>query len=333
MLQHMLIGLDGSPLAEAILPVAGTLAKRLGAQVTLLQVLHLPDDVRDTASPQQLQQLQNEAANTAKDYLLLTSERLSDADHPVRTAVSVGDAAAEIVAFAQQGGADLIALATHGRTGLQRWVYGSVAEKVLHISPVPVLLLRPDEQAAPHAELQQLLVPLDGSGLAEAVLPLVESLALRLQAPVTLLRVVELPTYAFGDPTVGLATDAEYYINSLTETATAYLDGIAAGLRSAGITVVAATPFGFPATEITRHAQQVPGSLVVMASHGRSGLSEMLMGSVAREALRSSAPILIMPKSALHLSAQPAVDESAEAAGAARRPAGDAQAIPGVLEL
>ena len=161
MLQHILVGLDGSPLAETILPYVSTLAKGVSADVMLLHVVHLSEDMQRDEPYRLLQPMIQQAKTQAQDYLSRVAQRLTDSGIKVRSGVMVGDAAAEIVRYAQQDGMDLIALATHGRSGLQRWVYGSVAEKVLHTTYTPLLLIRPtDGQVAAPPELTQIVVPL-----------------------------------------------------------------------------------------------------------------------------------------------------------------------------
>src|SRR5262245_5757837 len=132
MFQHILIGLDGSPLAESILIYVSTIAKRVGADLTLLYAVHLTDEMRHDDSYKILQPAIQQNVTHAQTYLNQVVSRLTTNGLNVQSRVMVGDAATEILRCAQQDAIDLIALATHGRSGLQRWFYGSVAEKVLH---------------------------------------------------------------------------------------------------------------------------------------------------------------------------------------------------------
>lgn len=297
MFQHILIGLDGSPLAENVLPYASTLAKRVGADLTVLYAVHLTEEMRHDDAYRMLQPAIQQTVPHAEDYLRQVVHRLAENGFKVQSRVRIGDAASEIVRCAQQESMDLIALATHGRSGVQRWFYGSVAEKVLHTTPTPLLLIRPTEDhAAVPADLTQIVVPLDGSRLAEKALAVAEGLTERAQVPLVLLRVVELLSLDFGDP---FATSYAAYpelLNRLQEAADSYINERATALRAKGYTVLTETPVGLPADKIVHYAHAHPGSVVVMATHGRTGVANVMLGSVARRVVQhGNTPTLIVP--------------------------------------
>jgi nucleotide-binding universal stress UspA family protein len=296
MLQHILVGLDGSPLAETILAYVSTLAKSVDADVTLLHVVHLPEDMREGEHYQTLQPHIQQAETQAHDYLRRVAQRLTDAGVKNQSRMTAGGAAVEIVRYAQQEKMDLIALATHGRSGLQRWFYGSVAEKVLHTTHTPLLLIRPTaEQAAPALELTQLVVPVDGSPLAEAALPLAQALAASCKVPLVLLRVVETVSLAFADPTGISFASYPQILDGLQEAAESYLNQRAATIRGQGVSVHTEAPVGLPADKIVTYAHEHPGSLVVMSTHGRTGLAALALGSVARRVvLHGNTPTLMV---------------------------------------
>jgi nucleotide-binding universal stress UspA family protein len=296
MLQHILVGLDGSPLAETILAYVSILSKALGAEVTLLHVVHLSEDMQRDEPYRLLQPAIQQAEAQAQDYLSRVAQRFTDSGIKVQNRVTIGDAATEVVRAAPQEGRDLIALATHGRSGLQRWFYGSVAEKVLHTTNTPVLLIRPtDEQAAASQELTQIIVPLDGSPLAEAALPLAETLATRANVPLILLRVVEVLSLDFGDPT-GLSSGSyPQILESLQKATEDYLNQLAASLRGKGLSIQTEAPLGLPTDKIVGYAHEHPGSLVVMTTHGRTGFTGFVLGSVARRVVQhGNTPTLVV---------------------------------------
>jgi nucleotide-binding universal stress UspA family protein len=136
--QRILIPLDGSALAESVLPAVRELARPLGATLTLLRVI--PPYVSPRVSPEEKVSAKDRAEVEA--YLRTTQEALQEAGMSLETVVRVGDPAQEILDYAEVGEIDVIALATHGRSGLDRWLLGSVAEKVLRASALPVLLYR-----------------------------------------------------------------------------------------------------------------------------------------------------------------------------------------------
>ena len=143
MYERMLVPLDGSVSAEAILPFAEQVAGPLDAEIVLFRVLEPPSPIELVASagvvsPDTFTLRDMEA----KRYLSEIERRLSKKGLRVRTRVTFGSPAEEILAAAQSTSADLIAMATRGRSGLGRALFGSVAESVLRSSPVPVLLIR-----------------------------------------------------------------------------------------------------------------------------------------------------------------------------------------------
>lgn len=307
MLQHILVGLDGSPLAETILAYVSTLAKGVSADVTLLHVVHLSEDMRRDEPYRLLQPMIQQAETQAHDYLHRVAQRLTDAGIKTQSHVAMGEAAAEIVRYAQQDGMDLIALATHGRSGLQRWFYGSVAEKVLHTTYTPLLLIRPtDGQVAAPPELTQIVVPLDGSPLAEAALPLAEALAASAKVPLVLLQVVEVLSLDFGDPTgMGYASYPQI-LDSLQEAAEDYLNQLAVTMRGKDFSVQTVAPVGLPADKIVRYAHEHPGCLVVMTTHGRTGFAGFVLGSVVRRVvLHGNTPTLVVRPTVTPAAANP----------------------------
>jgi len=297
MFQHILIGLDGSPLAETILTYVSAIAKRVGADLTLLYAVHLTEEMRQKEAYQILQPAIQQNVTKAQDYLNRVVQRLTANGLKVQSWVRIGDAATEILHCARQDNMDLIALATHGRSGLQRWFYGSVAEKVLHTTPTPLLLIRPSEdQAAALADLTQIVVPLDGSPVAERALTVAEGLAERAHVPLVLLRVVEILSLDFGDPFGTSYAAYPELLDRLQEAADSYINERAAGLRAKGHTVLTETPVGLPADNIVRYAHAHSGSLVVMATHGRTGVANVMLGSVARRVVQhGNTPTLVVP--------------------------------------
>lgn len=296
MLQHFLVGLDGSPLAETILAYVSTLAKRLGADATLLHVVHLSEDMQREEVSRVLQLSLEQAKTEAQAYVHRVAQRLSEAGITTHSRVVTGEAASEVVRYAQQEHIDLIALATHGRSGLQRWFYGSVADKVLHTARTPLLLVRPvAPQELPPQDLSAIVVPLDGSPLAEGALPVAAAMATRCNVPLILLRVIEIVAIAFADPTGMAGTNYQPLLDSLQQAADSYLNALAGSLRGKGVHVRTATPLGAPAEKIVEYAREHPGSLVVMSTHGRSGLANVMLGSVARGVvLQGNTPTLVV---------------------------------------
>lgn len=293
MFEHLLIPLDGSRLAESVLPAAQVLARRFESAVTLLHVIepHPPVDVhgeRHLASiPEAEAYLQGISAKAFKD--LKVTMHVHGPDE--------GDVAAIIAHHGEEFDIDLVALCTHGRGGARELLYGSVAQQVLGRGGVPVLLVRP-EGVGQAFTCARLLVPLDGSPASEAVLPAAEMLAHAFDGQLHLLTVV--PTLATVPtdraPAALLLPGATAASLEIEEEATrAYLDGLAGRLRAAGVEVVVEVGRGDPAFQVVEAADRAGADLIVMATHGRSGMSAVWAGSVAtRIVARGRRPMLLV---------------------------------------
>ncbi|MBN2098619.1 MAG: universal stress protein [Dehalococcoidia bacterium] len=300
MYKRMLLPLDGSELAEVALSYAKGIASRFGLELLLLHVAGKGEA---------------ESLPLHQAYIDQTSERLrremaeiqgKTGGKPVavKGEVVLGYAADEILRYAAEKEVDLTIMATHGRSGVSRWVMGSVADKVLGSSALPVLLVRagmPQDVAYERWSDPKLLVPLDGSELAELVLPHVEALALAQDgaaAEVILVRVCEplvLPPVTTPETTVNWGTTADQYLLESKKSAEKYLTRIQRGLSDAGLKVSLEVLDGDPATGVIDYAGQRQVNLIVMATHGRSGLGRWAYGSVAQKVLHgASCPTLMV---------------------------------------
>jgi len=191
-------------------------------------------------------------------------------------------------------------MATHGRSGLDRWLLGSVAEKVLRAASNPTLVVRAKEEKNPAwemATLKSVVVPLDGSELAENVLPSVEELAKKLDLEVTLLGVYGVP---YGASSAGegfyTTTQIKAFIGGLRAETLAYLEKKAAELKSKGLDKVSfVAKEGLAADEIISTARRSPDNLIAMCTHGRAGVTRWMLGSVTETVVRhSGGPVLVL---------------------------------------
>jgi nucleotide-binding universal stress UspA family protein len=304
MYKRALVPLDGSELAEVVFSYASDLAASLGLDLVLLHVVS-PDE-RD------LVPLHRAYLERAAEVLTRQSEELQrkagiqprGEGVAARGELAVGHPAEEILACAGAHDIDLILMATHGRSGIKRWALGSVADKILRVSKIPVCLVR----AQLHEEIAHgkwpkttMLVPLDGSELAELVVPHVEALAKQWGpelVDVVLLRVCE-PIVVSSDypPTAGLTWEkheAHEMARPKVE-CEQYLAGIQKRLEGVGLGVRSVVVRGKPADEITEYCCKNPVDLVVMCTHGRSGITRWAYGSVAdRVLVGSCSPIFLI---------------------------------------
>jgi nucleotide-binding universal stress UspA family protein len=189
--------------------------------------------------------------------------------------------------------ADLVVMSTHGRGGLGRWIYGSVADQVLRTSDVPVLLISAaDERPWPGQAPFRIVVPLDGSSVAEEALDPVVELAKALEGELVLLRVVEPPNYGLElgeSPKFSFQPDVELAV------AKEYLAQVADRLTQTGSAVESRAVVGSAPETIASIAREENAHLIAMATHGRSGLARVVLGSVATGTLqRASLPMLLV---------------------------------------
>jgi nucleotide-binding universal stress UspA family protein len=190
-------------------------------------------------------------------------------------------------------------MATHGRSGINRWLLGSIAEKVLRGATNPLLLIRATEEAKTEGEanLRSIVVPLDGSELAECVLPTVAELAKPLQLEVILFRAYTIPYSALAADAEGfyLVTDEEL-ISAMRDEAVAYLEKKAEAMKKLGVDRVSTiAEYGLAADEIISLARKTPDNLIAMCTHGRSGVKRWVLGSVTETVVRHSGdPVLVI---------------------------------------
>jgi nucleotide-binding universal stress UspA family protein len=297
MSRAILVPLDGSAFGEQALPVALSIARHAGATVRLAHVhavgrspfvcgLALPGDTVD---------LQARAAERA--YLDQQAQRIaSSQDVWVDVALLDGPVAAALGDHAQTAGVDLIVMSTHGRGALGRVWLGSVAAALVRQAPVPILLVRPQTALAyPSQEpvFRHVLVPLDGSPLAEQALEPAITLGTLAQARYTLLQALDPLIAEHTHPPYAAGMDPRL-LADVKENATAYLERVAARLRARSLEVQTSLVVGPPALAIRKYAHAYDADLIAMATHGHGGVSRLLLGSVTDAVVHTAdVPVLL----------------------------------------
>jgi len=298
MITRVLVPLDGSQLAEFVIPYVEAIARASGAGIVLLAAVGEPRRWGDSAPVD----LKGET-HCARTYLETVAGRLhEDLRSKAEMEVTSKPAAKAIIDFAAAIHADLIAMTTHGRSGVARWVLGSVAAKVLHAAETPLLLVRPpsDSSVTAPARIEKILVPLDGSAVSLAALPFAEELARALGASLFLFHAVVPPVLAYPGAEM-IALDARV-LKSLEEGGRNFVTAAAAAATARGIKAEAAVSIGNAVDAIVAAAQDQAAGLIVMSTHGRSGAGRMVLGSVADAVVRrSSLPVVLV---------RPAVDRA-----------------------
>jgi nucleotide-binding universal stress UspA family protein len=284
MLKKILVPLDGSELAEGVLPYAIELARPAKAQIVLVTAIQQLGVWDATLS---LQVIEREE-QLAQAYL---DNQLRSVPKDVRPSVRLarGPAAEAILQVAAEEKADLIAMSTHGRSGVARFLFGSVPDRILRSSEVPLLIVRPDEEEAPQKKavsFKRILVPLDGSKTAESILPFVEELAKGLGASLVLFHAIT-PIAAY--PGFELApVGAAQLITEMEGQAKEILQRAAAEVKSRGVKAEMTVAVDVAVDGILAAAEERSADMIAIATHGRGGLGRVVLGSVADGVVRRS---------------------------------------------
>lgn len=293
-----------------VLPYAKVVAKSTGASIGLMMAMNeYPNELlssitigmnRQSAprpSAEKWKNAQETARELGKTYLDDMAKQLTAEGFTVTTTLVDGEPADHIVAEAEKDPDTIIAISTHGRSGIGRWLLGSVTDKVVRHSNNPVLIVRAREgevtSAAP--KLRQVVLPLDGSERSAVALNHAVTLAKALGVGVTLLR--SISPMAYGDTFADyVPTMYEDLAGEIEEDVRDYLSFEAKQLQAAGITKVEEKAIdGYPATAILDEVGDTGDSLVVMATHARSGIGRWVLGSVTDRVVRHSAgPVLVV---------------------------------------
>lgn len=297
MYSKILVPLDGSTVAEQVLPYVRFLTARLTIPVELLGVID-PAAVAATGlthDPRYIGSLTEEGRRAGESYLTRITKTF--AEKSVTDSIEVGKPEEVIIEKAAKSKETLVAMATHGRSGISRWLLGSVAEKVLRGSANPLLLVRSSEGGRGDGalKLETIVVPLDTSALSETTLRDVTDLAKQLQLSVILAHAYELPLSAYYGAEDYYDLRYRNLVARLKDEAHKYLDRKVEDLKGKGLEKVSSVLLEGPAAqEIVAFTRSEPNSLLAMCTHGHSGVKRWVLGSVTEKVVRHSGdPVLI----------------------------------------
>jgi nucleotide-binding universal stress UspA family protein len=298
MYSKILIPLDGSTVAEKVLPYARYLVGKYRMPIELLAVVDIGEIASNmtTDKARYLDTIVEEGVRYLTEYLRGIATTFASGE--VSCSVERGRPADVVIEKAETDKAMLVMMATHGRSGMNRFLIGSVAEKVLRGTSNAVLLVRATEEAksAGAARLSSIIVPLDGSKLAEGVLPTVVDLAKKLDLEIELFSAYHIPYNVYAGDEGFYAGHYDELLESVRDEAREYLEKKAAELKGAGVTkITCVTKEGFAGDEIIALGRKTADNLIAMSSHGRSGVRRWVLGSVAETVVRHSGdPVLIL---------------------------------------
>ena len=292
MYKRILVPLDGSTFAEASLPLALALSRLTNASLHLVSVV-------EPITAFAYAEWEPAALDWSTQYLGSVAERVSDGAAGVTTSVHSGHVVETLHQEVASLGADLVIMATHGRGALSRAWLGSVADSFMREAEVPVLFVRPSEGEAPppepSARFETLLVPLDGSGLSESALEHATEFGALFGSAYHLTRIVAYPleiASPYLPHTVQLNADI---LSDAKESAAEYLEEQADRMRRRGLRVTVSVAVDPQAAHgILAEAEAVGCDLISMSTHGRGGVSRVVLGSAADKVLRGTkVPLLL----------------------------------------
>jgi nucleotide-binding universal stress UspA family protein len=296
MFKQLLVPLDGSRLAEAVLPAAAYLAQRLNASVKLVHFVE-KDAPKEIHGERHL--TNNEEACA---YLEEVAKRAFPPAIAVMCHVHTTETSSvprSIVDHVGELASDLILMCTHGQGGLRSWVFGSIAQQVIAVGACPVLLIRPKDPETPPAFIcQNILIPLDGNPDHEQVIPMAVELAPILSAAVHLVRAVHTRETLSGER-AALSTLLPGTTSALLDlaqhSADDYLQGPMTQLENAGVAVTTRVQRGEPAQVIARTAEEIDADLIILGTHGKAGMDAFWEGSITPKIARQTpVPMLLV---------------------------------------
>lgn len=283
-IEDILIPLDGSKQAESVLPYVRDLAPKFNSRVHILGI----GIGRKTRRVNRL----------LEDYIDRIVKELHTHNIKSEPVILYGSAADKILDFTAEKEMDLIIMATHGRSGISRWWMGSVAEKVISGATAPVLLVRSKRRrttgtAVNLESIHKIIAPLDGSDIGEVALPYAEAIAIRSRATIHLVQVISPPGTVEANLLGG--PDWRKFISAMHDAGENYLKSVAERLSGKDIKVTYEVLTGDPADKIVEYATARDASMIAMSTHGRTGLTRWVLGSVADKVLHGARiPILLV---------------------------------------
>jgi nucleotide-binding universal stress UspA family protein len=282
MFDTILVPTDGSEFADRALDRALDLAETFDAAVHAVHVINPTAFPLGTEAGTAYDMLES----TARELTDEAARRARDAGLDAETAVMVGSTHRAIVDYVEEHDVDLVSMGTHGRTGLAHVALGSVAERVIRSSPVPVLTVGPD--VGPPEGYDDVLVPTDGSGEALTAVPVAIAIAERYDATVHALSVVDMRGYGIEESMTGL-------VEEFVEESEAAVAAVEEEVPDS-VAVETEVRRGIPHLEITDYVTEAGIDLVSMGTHGRSGFDRLVLGSVTERVIRSSpVPVAAVP--------------------------------------
>jgi nucleotide-binding universal stress UspA family protein len=295
-IKNILVPLDGSKLSETVLPMAALLAQQNHARLILFHVIE--QNPPDSIHGEHHLTSETEAAT----YLDQVSQELPDQEMVYRHVHTVAekDVAESIVEHSRELGVDLIAMCAHGQSGLQKRIFGNIAQEVLNMGDVPVLLISPEKELkAESCTCQCILVPLDSDPDHEAGLDMAVELSQTCHASLHLVMVIHKLASLPGEQAASavlLPNAASAMLELECEEGEMYLARLMGRLLDKHIQVTGEVQRGDPAKQIVRAAKEFRADMIVLGTHSKTAMDAFWSGSVTPKiATQTHLPLLLVP--------------------------------------
>jgi nucleotide-binding universal stress UspA family protein len=293
MFEKIVVSLDGSRNAELVLPYVQEIAGKFGSEIILIGVTE-GGGAREEVNQLYLAHIAGRVFDQGKDFGIIQANK-------IKYQLLTGAIANNILRYADESGASIIAMTSKGTSIKSPWELGNISAKVLRASNLPVLLVRrktAEKVVYDKNLIRKILLPLDGSKLGEAAIPYAETLAAALKAKIVLIKIIEpLDKTRIYDSSVAEAVTDN--IESVRKNALEYFDKLAEEIKTRNvIEVTEEVLIGYPARQILDYALQNEVDLIAMSTHGRSGIDRWVFGSVTDKILHSgdTSVLVVRPK-------------------------------------
>jgi nucleotide-binding universal stress UspA family protein len=296
-IRSILVPVDGSKFAEQAIPIASAIAKRARSKIKLVLVHRQLEEVVPLAIGRDYIDSRLAMQKSDSEYLRALAARFREPmGLKLSTAMLKGSVAKALGEYVKEMSPDLVVMTTHGSGGLRRAWLGSVADELVRTLTIPILLLGPCEGSPDlTSNFSKIVVPLDGSPLAEAVLEPAAAFARLWDADIRLVRIVSASALSLGLSLDSYSGYEDQFTDNRKEAAQKYLDQVAELLAKQGIRVSGTTVTGSGVAEaLLDLVRSEDAKLVALATHGRGGLGRLVLGSVADKLVRAAeVPILV----------------------------------------
>lgn len=295
-IKNLLVPLDGSTLAESVLPVVSRLAKKISVSVTLIHIIEVdaPDTIhgqRHLTSPSEAEQYLKSIASSEIFNGIEVNLHVHD--------TSVKNVSQSISEHSKELNQDLVIMCTHGSGGLHDFLFGSIAQQVISLGNTPVLIMNPSNKNLNSAKFENFLIPLDGNAEHEQALEYSSILARMCKAKIHLLMAVPQFGTMSGELTPAnrlLPGTTSKMLDMIESDAKEYLDNIKEQLENTGLKVTSSASRNDPAAAIAETAKKINADLIILGTHGKKGAEAFWEGSVSPKVSKSSKiPLLLVP--------------------------------------